>query len=421
MDDSEKTKKELIHELSGLRRRVAELEAWEAEQKRMAEALRRSEERYRAVTETAFAGIGITDPDENMVFVNPAFVQMLGYTQEELEGMNLSRLTDRKEFARYQAFTQQRREGVENYYETRVYRKDGAVLNVLVSATPLTAGDGSFEGTLAVVIDITERKRAEEALERAKEAYTEQLVEMVRERTRELEQAQVQLIQSEKLAAMGKLAAGVAHEVNNPAGTLLMKLNFLLSIADREKLSLRAVSTLNVAVEQVERIARIVRSLLSFSRQAEGKPAPTEINRAVENALTLSEPTFSSQKINLCVHLEKDLPRVVVDPTELEQVALNLLNNAVDAMPGGGRLSITSSKEDSWVCLRVEDTGMGIPEADLHRVFDPFFTTKQVGEGTGLGLSVSYGIVEKMGGRIDVESVQGRGTIFTVRLPVQRG
>lgn len=407
-------------ELNRLRRRIAELEASEAEQKRMEEALRRSEERYRAVTETAFAGIGITDPDENMAFVNPAFVQMLGYTQEELEGMNLSRLTNPEEFARYQKFTQQRKEGVENHYETRLYRKDGVALNVLVSASPLTASDGSFEGTLAVVIDITERKQVEEALEKAKEAYTEKLVEMVRERTRELEQTQAQLIQSEKLAAMGKLAAGVAHEVNNPSGTLLMKLNFLLSIADRETLSPRAISTLKVAVEQVERIAKIVQSLLSFSRQAEGRPVPTEMNRSVNAALTLFEHTVSSQKIDLCVRLKEDLPCVVADPTELEQVVINLFNNAVDAMPGGGRLSVATSVEHGWVCLRVEDTGTGIPDGDLHRVFDPFFTTKQVGEGTGLGLSVSYGIIQKMGGRIEVQSNQGQGTIFTVMLPVQR-
>ncbi len=260
-------------ERNGLRRRIAELEASEAEQKRMEEALRRSEERYRAVTETAFAGIGITDPDENMVFVNPAFVQMLGYTQEELEGgytqeelegMNLSRLTNPEEFARYQKFTQQRKEGVENHYETRIYR-------------------------------------------------------------------------------------------------------------------------------------------------------------SVNAALTLSEHTVLSQKIDLCVRLKEDLPRVVADPTELEQVVLNLFNNAVDAMPDGGRLSVTTSAEHGWVCLRVEDTGMGIPDGDLHRVFDPFFTTKQVGEGTGLGLSVSYGIIQKMGGRIEVQSNQGRGTTFTVMLPVQRG
>ena len=156
------------------------------EQRHIAEELRRSEERYRALVETAFAGIGISDADENFTFVNRALEEMLGYGQGELDGTNLSQLVDPAEFDRVSAFTPQRREGLRNYYESTVNRKDGHQLNVLVSCSPLTGDDGAFQGTVAVVIDITELRQAQAEAEGVKLAYTERLEETVRERTRRL-------------------------------------------------------------------------------------------------------------------------------------------------------------------------------------------------------------------------------------------
>ncbi len=164
MNDTDKTKEQLIKELAKACARIAELEAAEGKHEQVKEALYQSEERYRAVVESEVTGIGITDPDEILIFVNPAFAKMLNYTQDELIGMNLAQLTDPEEYANYQEQTQQRMEGLHSYYEATLCRKSGDVLNILISASSLTASDGSFRGTLAVVIDITERKQAENAL-----------------------------------------------------------------------------------------------------------------------------------------------------------------------------------------------------------------------------------------------------------------
>jgi PAS domain S-box-containing protein len=159
MHDEQKTQEELIAELQRLRHRVAELQESENQRKQAEEAMRQAEQRYRAVAESAVTGIGIVDPEETLTFVNSAFAEMLGYAQEELTGMSLSQLADPEEFAGYQERTKERaKKGVHSHYETTLRRKDGSVLNILVSASPLTASDGSFEGTLAVIVDITERK-----------------------------------------------------------------------------------------------------------------------------------------------------------------------------------------------------------------------------------------------------------------------
>ena len=378
--------------------------------------------------ETAFAGISTTDSHERLTFVNTGMCEMLGYEAEELQGKSLAELTDPDEFERYREYTQRRQEGLRNYYETSIRHKNGSPLNILISASPLTAADGSFEGTIAVIIDISVLRRAEAELEEAKRAYTENLEDTVRERTRALDLARAELIQSEKMAAMGKLAAGVAHEVNNPAGVLLMKLNFLLSIAEEESLSDRAVSTLQVAVEQTARINQIVENLLSFSRPSSGIPQTVEVNEVVSSARSLSVRAMSADGLDFKAELSDRPLLVKADPNELEQVLINLINNAVDAMPEGGTLGVSTEEtlnvelgEDGTArsaTIKVMDTGSGIPDDFRDLIFDPFFTTKQVGKGTGLGLSVSYGIVEKQGGRIEVETVRHRGTTMIVHLPI---
>ena len=401
------------------------------ERRRIAEELRRSEERYRALVETAFAGISITNSQETLTFANSGLAEILGYKPGELEGTNLADLTSPGEFSRYREFTRRRQEGLRNYYETTLFQKDGAPVQALISASPLTAADASFEGTIAVVIDVTDLRKAEADLELAKAAYTENLEEMVRQRTMELENAQALLVQSEKMAAMGRLAAGVAHEINNPAGVLLLKLKFLHSIAAEEALSERAVSTLQVAIEQTERIHQIVENLLSFSRPAEGLPRSIDVNDTVIAALDLSSRALSSSGIEFRKELAPSLPPVKADPNELEQVLINLINNAVDAMPNGGTLTLTTALRlnggveadvqthgGGQIVIEVADTGSGIPPDYLARIFDPFFTTKRVGEGTGLGLSISYGIVQKLGGAIDVTSARREGTSMLVRIPV---
>ena len=201
MNDASKTKEQLVTELAQARARIAELETSKAEHERAQEALYQIEERYRAVAGSEVTGIGITDPEENFIFVNPAFSRMLGYAQDELIGTNLSQLAVPEEFAKYQDQTTERMDGEHSHYETALRRKDGSILNILISASPLTASDGSFQGTLGVIVDITERKRAEESLqeayedvERQVEERTAALMREIAERKR-LEEAQERLKQ----------------------------------------------------------------------------------------------------------------------------------------------------------------------------------------------------------------------------------
>ncbi len=411
-------------EVDHLRRRVGELQARlveleGAEKKRLQveNELRESQKLYRALIETAFAGIGITDVEENLTFANSALGDIMGYGVEELIGINLSRFVEGEEYNRYQELTEQRLQGLRNAYETRVRHKDGALINLLISASPLADEDGEFIGVLTVVFDITELRRAEEELERNKRAYTDQLEAMVRERTNQLEEAQAKLIQSAKLAAVGQLAAGVAHEINNPVGVLLMKLKFLLSVAERENLTQNTMATLDIAVEHAGRIAHIVQDLLNFSRTPTDRPQSLNINERIDSSLRLSRRLLTDRRIDLHLDLHEELPNVLGDPVEFEQVLINLLNNAVEAMADGGELYLASNAEAGQVVISLRDTGEGIEGEDLGSIFDPFFTTKNFGEGTGLGLSISYGIVQKMGGYIAVESEPGSGAVFHIKLP----
>ena len=413
-DDEETHLRERVGELEA---RLVELEGAEKKRLQVENELRESQKLYRALIETAFAGIGITDVEENLTFANPALGDIMGYGVDELIGINLSRFVEGEEYNRYQELTEQRLQGFRNAYETRVRRRDGSLINVLISGSPLADEDGEFIGVLTVVFDITELRRAEQELERNKRAYTDQLEAMVRERTNQLEEAQAKLIQSAKLAAVGQLAAGVAHEINNPVGVLLMKLKFLLSVAKRENLTAKAMATLDIAVEQAGRIADIVQDLLNFSRTPTDRPQSLNLNERIHSSLRLSHRLLTDRRIDLHLDLCEELPSVLGDPVEFEQVLINLLNNAVEAMADGGELHLASHAEAGQVVISLRDTGEGIEAEDLGSIFDPFFTTKNFGEGTGLGLSISYGIVQKMGGSIEVESELGSGAVFHIRLP----
>jgi len=232
-----------------------------------------------------------------------------------------------------------------------------------------------------------------------------------------LQETQEQLVMQEKMAALGDLVAGVAHEINNPVGVLLMKLKFLLSVAKRENLTAKAMATLDIAVEQAGRIADIVQDLLNFSRTPTDRPQSLNLNERIHSSLRLSHRLLTDRRIDLHLDLCEELPSVLGDPVEFEQVLINLLNNAVEAMADGGELHLASHAEAGQVVISLRDTGEGIEAEDLGSIFDPFFTTKNFGEGTGLGLSISYGIVQKMGGSIEVESELGSGAVFHIRLP----
>ena len=300
--------------------------------------------------------------------------------------------------------------------------------------SPVTAGQ------VVIISDITQQKK-----------FTEQL----EEKNRELECAydaltasQAQVVHQEKMATIGQLSAGVAHEINNPMGFITSNLNTLgkyvgklsefvrlqraaLAAGDgttvaglREKE--RAIK-LDFILEDIEklikesldgadRVREIVKSLKSFSRTDDGERVATDINTCVESAITIAW-----NEIKYKATLEKELgvlPLTLCRPSQLNQVFMNLLINAVQAIEKEGRITVRTWHESPWVCASVSDTGCGIPPEILSRIFEPFFTTKEVGSGTGLGLSISYELIQRHGGDILVDSAPGKGATFTVRLPV---
>lgn len=234
---------------------------------------------------------------------------------------------------------------------------------------------------------------------------------------RSMQAAQKKLVQSEKLAAIGTLVAGIAHEINNPVGVIATRAECMLMEAREKGIEGHCADDLKVINRHAGRIAEITRSLLTFARQAPVDMAPVEINSVVEDTLFLVEKQFAKEGIRIERELSGKSPKVQGNENRLQHVLLNILNNARDAMPEGGTITVSTVNSDNVVEVIVKDSGQGIPEEALDNIFDPFFTTKDVGKGTGLGLAVSYGMIQDMGGVIDAESGPGGGTRFIVTLP----
>jgi len=249
-----------------------------------------------------------------------------------------------------------------------------------------------------------------------------QLYDRLRQGMRKLEETQAQLVQSARLAAVGELAAGVAHEINNPLTSIIGFTRLLLEDLAPDDPKRSDLETID---REAARTRQIVRALLDFARTSDPVLVPTDLNALVEEAVMLVCTRSVLARIELNKSLAS-LPLVMLDTNQIKQVFVNLVNNAVQAMPDGGRLTVATRLTERQInneyrqvaAVYVSDSGMGIPAENLERIFDPFFTTKEVGQGTGLGLSVSYSIVEKHNGRIEVESVPEEGSTFTVLLPV---
>ncbi|MBI1784474.1 HAMP domain-containing protein [Candidatus Sumerlaeota bacterium] len=265
--------------------------------------------------------------------------------------------------------------------------------------------------------------------------FNQELEQKVEARTADLAHANQKLVQTEKYAATGRLAANLAHEINNPLGIIKNYLHIVTLAMQRVGGGRRAsdpnLDHVKIINEELDRIARIVRQLLDLHRPVEQRVVDTDINAMLRDILTLVEKGCSKGKIEIKTELEENLPHLMVSPDLIRQVCINLIQNAQDAMEskgGGGALTVKTRSQTAWdngkyvkvVCISVTDTGGGIKPEDIGRIFDPFFTTKAADKGTGLGLSVSYGIVQMYCGSIEAFSEPGKGTTMMVSIPVDQ-
>ncbi len=248
------------------------------------------------------------------------------------------------------------------------------------------------------------------------ESWTGTLESRVGERTRKIREMQTELIRSEKLASLGELVAGIAHEINNPLTGILM---YTSMVAQDPRVPPELLADLDIVIQETHRCGHIVRDLLNFSRESLPTKAPEKLHRVLDASLALVEHQSYFHNIHICRLYDDQVPQIPMDAAQMQQVFLNLLVNASQAMPAGGDLTIATGvdRATETVFVIFRDTGCGIPPENIKKIFDPFFSTKGH-EGTGLGLSVSYGIIENHGGQIEVESEPGVGTAFTVRLPL---
>jgi len=244
------------------------------------------------------------------------------------------------------------------------------------------------------------------------------LEKKVEERTKELREMQAHLIQSEKLASLGKLAAGVAHEINNPLGGILIYSHLILEDIDKET---PYYDNLRKIVKETSRCKEIVKGLLEFARPKEPETSIVNINDVVEKALSIMETKTLFQNIKIKKKYSSSLPKITADSAQLQQVFINIIINAAEAMEGNGSLTIETgiNDQEKQIYIRFQDTGPGIPEEVKNRLFEPFFTTKEVGKGTGLGLAISYSFIRKHKGTIKVKSRVNEGSTFIVKLPIK--
>jgi PAS domain S-box-containing protein len=369
------------------------------------ERLRESEQRYRMLIDQASDGIFVARVDGMHVDVNAAGCTMLGYSREEILAMNLRELMTEEDLVKAPPRLDRLENGGSVVTERLLKRKDGSLIPVEVSVKMLPN-----KLLHAIVRDTTERKRSEAELQ----AAHDELEIRVEERTRELKAANEAHQKSERLAAIGTLAAGIAHEINNPLGSILMAADSALySLENSEEVeeALRSIKA------DSKRAGRIVKNVLQFSRQEESHKKPHAIGDTARRACDLTRGYAEAKEVAVELAIASDLPKVVINPTEIEQVLVNIINNAIEASDPGQTITLRIAEDDGSVRAVLEDRGRGIKPGEIDRVFDPFYTTRHDIGGTGLGLSLTHSIVDQHGGSINIDSEPGEGTRVTVSLP----
>jgi len=504
-----------------------------SERVKMENELREANRKFETLCSAAMEGIVVVDAEKNITFVNKAFADMVGYKEDELLGINLQRFVDKKGFQEIKKQTEKRLKGEISRYEILIFSKDGKKHIIQVSASPIWNKNGDFAGSLAITMDVTERRKMEEALRESEEKfrkifqsandsiiyldtsgriidvnekavqvfggskkelvgkhfikigvisptdipkllgnfariltgkpgftnvkiknkmgqerylecvssiatidgklagilviardvtermhmqkkleeYSQQLEVLVERRTSQLKEAQEKLVRTERLAAIGQVASMVGHDLRNPLTGIASATYYI-----KKKLGADADETikemLKLIEENIEYSNKIISDLLDYSREIKLELKETTPKSILKEALSLVEIPKS---INV-LEITEDKPKIIIDIEKMKRVFINIIKNAIDAMPNGGALTIKSNEKTGNLEITFTDTGTGMPENVLENIWTPFFTTKA--KGMGLGLPICKRIIEAHGGTISAESTIGKGTTFTITIPL---
>ncbi len=372
-------------------------------------SLMESEEQYRNLVELAQEGVWVFDREFVTTFVNPRMAQMLGYVQSEMLGKKVFEFLDRSVIEKAENFLGKYESGLEGNFEYEITRKGGSRIWVSIVASQITDDHGVNCGTLALVADVTSRKDMEKKLEK----YSKNLEHIVEQKTRQLAEAQAKIIKSERLTAIGELAGMIGHDLRNPLAGI-KNASYYLKKKETQSLSTHSKEMLEVIDKCVGRSNKIINDLLDYSREMRLQLKVTSIDNLLVQALAMSQIPKNVTVIKQVT----DPSKFKVDGEKLERVFINLIKNALDAMPDGGLISIISKEENNRYELSFSDTGIGIPDEALPKLFSPLSTTKA--QGMGFGLAICKRIVEAHGGTIGFKTSKGKGTTFIVTLPIEQ-
>lgn len=368
-----------------------------SERKRMERQLKEANEFFVNLIESSVDGIIAADMKGNIIIFNKGAEALTGYIAEEVIGnIHITQIYPEgiaKEIMRKLRSPEFGGIGKFTPTQVNVVNKWGEEIPIQLSAALIYDGTGKELASVGIFTDLRPRLKMEKDIQ-------------------EIQQA---LLQSEKLAAMGRLTSQIAHELNNPIYGIMNTLELLKTEIPPESKRRRI---LDLSLSETHRLAEMLRNMLSLSKPEEEERRPVNLNELLEGILLIVDKQMQEANIKVKTYFDEKIPPVMASTNQMRQVFLNMFKNAKEAMPKGGTLTVGTSRNKDKVTIHIRDTGMGIPEESRNRIFEAFFTTKQKVKGVGLGLSVCYGIIKNHGGEIKVESEEGKGTYFTISLPI---